>query len=245
MLNELYRIEDEFGAIIVLEKGDKRILSFDSDLQQSCVYMHQPHVLVHEYTQIMLLSLLFVEAKNVTVLGLGGGSLAHCLNFYFPKLVTHVVEIRPSVIDVAYQWFNLPRKANLKVHCDDAGHYILKAKQHSIDLLLSDLYEANGMSEVQAQNNFIVSSVKALALDGWMVINFHGKPENDSIIMSTIKSLFSEIMFCDVFVGNWILFCGNKKAHDDSYELNEQVRCLAKKVDLPLLYYFKQIKSVD
>lgn len=244
MDKELYRTEDEFGQVVVTEQGDKRTLNFGSDLQQTSLLMHKPYYLVHEYTQIMLLGLVFSDIKHITILGLGGGGLAHCLNYYHPQIVTRVVEIRQSVIDIAYQWFNLPQKANLKVYNSDACEYIKRAKPESIDLLLSDLYEAQGMNALQAQTEFIEQSTKALSGNGWMVINFHQMPDKESAVMKTINQNFSDVRICDVFIGNWILFCGKKESGYDKNEINERVRELAKQLDLPLMYYFKQLRKL-
>lgn len=215
MTKELYRTEDESGLIVVTEQADKRILSFASDLQQSCIYKHKPYYLVHEYTQIMLLGLVFVKAKNtalnVTILGLGGGGLVQCLQYFYSQLEIQVVEIRQAVIDIAYEWFYLPEVKNLHVHCADANDYIKQTKPASIELLLSDLYEAQGMSETQVQADFIAECYKALSDNGWMVINFHSLPENTSPVMKAIKSLFLEVYVCDVYKGNWVLFCGKTK----------------------------------
>ena len=79
MGKEIFRTEDDIGVIVVFQRANKRILSFDYSLEQSCVYMEKPYYLAHEYTQAMLLGLLFVDAKHVTLLGLGGGGLVHCL----------------------------------------------------------------------------------------------------------------------------------------------------------------------
>ena len=80
MGKELYRTEDSDGLIVVTQRGNKRLLSFGSRLEQSSVLMDKPYYLIHEYTQIMLLGLLFVDARHITLLGLGGGGLAHCLS---------------------------------------------------------------------------------------------------------------------------------------------------------------------
>jgi len=244
MAKELYRTEDEQGLVIVTEQGDKRILSFASDLQQSCVDMHRPYYLLHEYTQIMLLGLVFAEPENITMLGLGGGGLAHCLNHFYPQCVTRVVEIRQEVIDVAYSWFNLPRKANLKVICSDANEYIKQVKSTSINLLLCDLYEANGMSEMQQQAEFIEHCYQTLNDDSCLVINFHNMPEEDSDVMQKIKQRFTEVFVCDVFIGNWVLFCLKANSGFEKSELEDRARVLAKKVGMPLMYYFKQLSKI-
>jgi len=244
MVKELYRTEDGMGLIKVLEKGDKRILSFDSSLQQSCVYMNKPYYLAHEYTQIMILGMLFIDAKNVTILGLGGGSLGHYFNHYYPQVPTRIVELRQAVIDVAYQWFNLPQKAGLKVICKDANVYIKQAKKHSIDLLLSDLYLSEGMSEIQAHTSFIKNSHQALSENGWLVINLHVLPDDDSEIMKTIRSTFADLYMCEVYSGNWILFCGKKEVEFTSHELSERARALDKNVEMHLMYYYKQLRNI-
>ncbi|MCW8933855.1 MAG: methyltransferase [Gammaproteobacteria bacterium] len=244
MIKELYRVEDELGPVLVLEKGDKRILSFDSRLQQSSVYMNKPFYLAHEYTQIMILGMLFVDAKNVTILGLGGGSLGHYFNHYYPHVLTRIVELRQSVIDVAYQWFNLPQKANLKVICKDANVYIKQAKEQSIDLLLSDLYIAEGMSEIQAHTGFIKSCHQALSENGWLVINLHDLPGDDSEIMQSIRNTFADLYMCEVYSGNWILFCGKTEVEYTDHELNERARALDKNVEMQLMYYYKQLRNI-
>ena len=181
MQKELYRSEDEYGELVVTEQGDKRILSFASSLQQSAIYTQKPHRLVHEYTQIMLLGLIFNQAKNIAVLGLGGGGLEHCLGYYFPNVMLQAVDIRQGVIDIAYQWFYLPEKKNIKVHCNDAAGYVEQVDADSVDVIFSDLYEAQGMSDVQLQGEFMAASYKALSKNGCMVINFHSLSADDSI----------------------------------------------------------------
>jgi len=243
MSKELYRSEDESGCIIVTEQSGKRILSFGSDLQQSSLYMHKAWHLVHEYTQIMLLGLIFIEAKNITLLGLGGGGLVHCLNHFYPACNLKVIEIRQLVIDVAYEWFALPRENSLQVICDEAGSYLSNAEQCSTDLLFSDLYEARGMSKVQQQGEFISNCNRALTDSGWLVINFHSLPDNDSLVMQQIQQLFQTVYICDVFKGNWVLFCGKAELECDKKELKKRVSELGKKIEMPLMYYFKQLRD--
>ena len=71
MGKELYRIEDGDGVIVVTQRGNKRLLSFGSALEQSSVLITLPHYLIHQYTQTMLLGLLFVDVFQG--IDLGGG----------------------------------------------------------------------------------------------------------------------------------------------------------------------------
>ena len=126
MGKELFRTEDDEGSIVVTQRGNKRLLSFGSMLEQSSVLTGKPYYLINEYTQIMLLGLIFVDGREITLLGLGGGALAHCLSHYFPQSTIQVVEIRQAVIDVAYDWFDLSRIDNLQVVNGDALHFLSK-----------------------------------------------------------------------------------------------------------------------
>ena len=245
MGKQIYCTEDEFGQIVVTERGNKRVLSFDSGLQQSSVLISKPYCLTHEYTQIMLLGLLLVEAKQVTILGLGGGGLAHTLSHYYPQLNIQAVELRQTVIDVAYNWFNLPKVPHLRVHCSEALLYLQNQSAAQTDLILSDLYDAAGMSEVQGQLSFIESSHRVLSAQGVLVLNFHELPAEDSSIMKKIRQLFAEVLVCDVFTGNWVMFCCKRAAVFSQNELNQRVRSLAKKVEIPLVYYYKQLRELD
>ena len=242
MGKELFRTEDSFGPVVVTQRGDKRVLSFGSNLEQSSVYMTRRHYLSHEYTQIMLLGLLFVEAKNITILGLGGGGLVHCLIHYFPQCEIKVAELRQSVIDIAYDWFELPKTERLKVFCADACVYLHEQSKESTDLIMSDLYVADGMSEVQAQVLFINNAYQALSERGCLVINFHHLPEPGSLLMQKIHHLFNVVYVCDVFKGNRVMFCCKSTEKIQGDELKLKAQALVKTVEMPLMYYARQLK---
>lgn len=243
-MKECYRINDNFGQIIVSEHGDVRILSFDSSLQQTCINIEKPHVLMHEYTRIMLLGNLFVDAKNMTLLGLGGGAFANCLSYCYPEIKVIVIELRQCVIGVAYDWFCLSKSENLKVVCSDANDYIKMENVCDIDLLFSDLYDEQGMSERQLQTVFIEHCFKALSEDGCLVVNFHEIPSPDSLLMQKIKALFVSVFVCDVFKGNRVVFCCKSVKDINGYAMKKRLKTLEKETGTPLLYYFNQLEKI-
>ena len=246
MGKELYRFEDSDGSIIVSQRGNRRVLSFGSRLEQSSVLTGKPWYLIHEYTQIMLLGLLFVDARRITLLGLGGGGLVHCLSHYFCQSTIQVVEIRQAVIDIAYDWFDLPGQDNLQVIRDDALHYLSKLEQGSSDIIFSDLYEADGMSACQAQQEFIVASYQALSQSGCLVLNFHHKPQRDSLLMDTIEGLFSEIIVYDSggLPGerNSIMFCCKSDVALHQQTVNARAEALTKLTKMPLMMYYRKLE---
>ena len=246
MGKELYRIDDGEGSIVVTQRGNKRVLSFGSRLEQSSVLMNRPWYLVHQYTQIMLLGLLFVDARRMVLLGLGGGALAHCLSHYFPRSAIQVVEIRQAVIEIACDWFDLPRRGNLHVVKDDALHYLSQLEQGAADIIFSDLYVAEGMSACQAQLEFIYTSFAALSEQGCLVINFHQKPDEGSALMDTVEGLFSEIIVHDseALPGespNSVMFCCKCAVALHQPEVNRRAELLAKQLKMPLLQYYRDL----
>lgn len=242
-------MEDDDGSIVVTQRGNKRLLSFGSRLEQSSVLMNMPHFLIHQYTQIMLLGLLFSDARRMTALGLGGGALAHCLSHFFPNSEIDVVEIRQAVIDIAYDWFDLPRRDNLHVVNADAMHYLSNLAQGATDIIFSDLYVAEGMSACQAQQAFIDAGYTALSEQGCMVINFHQRPDEGSELMAAIESLFSEIIIHDTesLPGqspNSVMFCCKRTAALHTPEVNWRAELLTRRVKMPLMQYYHQLQNL-
>jgi len=253
MGKELYRIDDGNGSIVVTQRGNKRLLSFGSRLEQSSVLMNIPYYLIHQYTQIMLLGLLFfdarVDARRMTILGLGGGSLAHSLSHYFPESAIHAIEIRQAVIDIAYDWFDLPRRNNLHVVNADALQYLSNLEQGATDIIFSDLYVAEGMSACQAQQAFINANFTALSEQGCLVINFHQKPDEESELMATIESLFCEIIIHDSEESpgqrpNSIMFCCKRAVALHTPEVNWRAELLTNLVKMPLMQYYRQLLHI-
>ena len=245
---KIVRCYDKWGEITVTQCGDesgviKRVMQFGSALEQSSVLMEKPYYLIHEYTQIMMLGLAFNTPQHVTLLGLGGGSLVHCISHYFPQTKLQVVELREMVIDVAYQYFDLKKSKNINIVCDDAFSYVENNEQKT-DLILSDLYESEGMSDAQLQEKFISNCFELLTTEGILVLNFHRLPEIDSVVIKRITNLFSEVIVCDVFKGNWVLFCFKEPIKLNKKQQLSRVKLLADKTELQLVYYFKQLNSI-
>lgn len=242
MGKELYRTDDADGSIVVSQRGNKRLLSFGSGVEQSCVSMDKPCYLIHEHTQVMLLGLLFSNARNIVLLGLGGGSLVHCLSQHFPESSIQVVELRQAVIDIAYDWFALPRLDNLQVVHADAMRYVAKLKQDSCDIIFSDLYVDDRMAACQAEQDFIVACYQALNDSGCLVLNFHQKPYRGSVLMDTLESFFSSIIVHDSVERNSIMFCCKSEVALHTLELDTRAEALAKRVEMPLLPHYRKLE---
>ena len=119
---------DEFGPIEVYDDGEKRVMTFGGEEEQSSMLKAKPGQLQHEYTRAMMLVMLFRQPRDAIVLGLGGGSLVSCLHHCWPDIKIRAVELRPKVARVAYKYFQLPQHQNITLHTADGAEYLSTAE---------------------------------------------------------------------------------------------------------------------
>lgn len=62
----------------------------------------------------------------VLVVGLGGGSLPLFVHDYFSQARVAVVEIDPSMLEVATRWFGFSQGERMQVHVSDGLDYVAK-----------------------------------------------------------------------------------------------------------------------
>lgn len=74
----------------------------------------------------MLLFFITETPLALLVVGLGGGSLPLFIHDHFPKSCIHAVEIDPSMLEVATQWFGFSQSDRMKVHIADGLDFITR-----------------------------------------------------------------------------------------------------------------------
>ena len=169
---EIFRCYDDLGPIRVFEEGTVRFLAFGEDSQQSAIDLTRPSDLTFEYTQAMLLGLIyFPTPKRITLLGLGAGSMVHAFRQYSKELLIDVVELRPLVIKVAQDWFDLPADDDrLNILSEDAETYMAEFYGET-DMILADIYNDDGMLDMQLSSSFLTDSFNALSRNGILILN--------------------------------------------------------------------------
>ncbi|MBS97161.1 MAG: spermine synthase [Oceanospirillaceae bacterium] len=240
---EVFLARDEYGVIRVLDDGERRILSFGGDDEQSCALRSEPWRLQHEYTRAMVLVLLFCQPRRVLSLGLGAGSLNTLLHRSIPGLKQHVVELRPSVVEAARGFFGLPDGKRLTVEVGDAGCYLDGPPERRVDLLFSDLYGPEGMDDQQITERFVERCQVHLKDDGWLVLNCW-REHQDSDLINVLSGGFSEIYGCQTPDGNWILYAGNGPVQLGSRGIRKQLRELEQQLGFSLSATFKRIRAI-
>lgn len=202
----IHYTRDALGGILVVDYRKHRVMTFDSVFEQSKIDRRRPHLPVHEYSRAMLLPVAFLQPSHVTVLGLGGGVMAGALLHLLADCQVHAVELRPSVLQVAREYFSLPQAANFTVTIGDARDALSQAPDSSTDLILSDMYNSDRMSPTQAQREFIRQCSRVLSDSGWLAINYHRTPDINGPFFRQLRGEFAALLLFKSKTNNTVIF---------------------------------------
>lgn len=170
----IHQSHDDDGILEVVESEGMHSLHFGSEARQSCLLLSDPDFLQLSYLRAMMSWNLFKESfDNALIIGLGGGSLAKHLLYYFPDGQIRAVENRKSVVKIARSHFGLPLDPRLKVIIGDGGKYIQQAAKdlQKYDLVLIDAYDHECMSASVNGEEFFDACRLVLKKQGIMTIN--------------------------------------------------------------------------
>ncbi len=168
---EIHRIYDEHGPVLVYQQGGRRTLTFGNQVEQSVLNLADPARLEYVYTQAMALALLLRrDIRNALILGLGGGALVRALREQLPGARIHGVEQRSGVIQVARSCFFLDDDPKTRLVAADAAEFV-RTCESSMDLILADLYGAEGMDGRQTGRAFLEECRGLLRPGGVFVAN--------------------------------------------------------------------------
>jgi len=207
---EIHRRYDEFGPLLVFDDGNKRFLSFGTADEQSCQLKKNPLILQHDYARCMFGVLTryddITAIRNITLLGTGGGTLATVLHERLSEAQIAAVDVRAAVFQVARQYFGLPRSPRLQTFTMDASHYLATATAAQCDLLITDLYQAEGLDPLVLQPDFLKMCAMHLQQDGWLVLNLWKEHREQTDCLQHLKVLFPTIAMNTTSDGNWIIW---------------------------------------
>lgn len=195
----VYRTDDDYGVIEVVDyKKIIRSLHFGNETQQSGMYLYNHVSLLHPYTQAMLSVTSLAEPKNVLLLGIGGGSIIKFLLHFFHHVVIDAVDIRPRVIEVAREYFDMPASSRLNIHIADFRDFLKTAsiQEAGYDLILVDLFSADKNGNIIVEFNEELKSFKNLLTpEGMLVINVLAGSIDELSCLEILKTLFAGSLY--------------------------------------------------
>ena len=176
----------------VTQDGELIALLFDAAGVQSCMFIHDPYALALGYTRTMMGFLLFQpNPQRISIIGLGGGSLAkYCYN-YLPDTAITAVEINPEVIALRSQFHVPPDDKRFEVICMDGARYV-NAPEHHLSVLLVDGFSADGLPPQLCNRAFYVACHRQLADNGVLVANLMSSDAGFRLCVRLIRSVFDD-----------------------------------------------------
>ena len=242
--NLLHDSADELGPIRVFDDGQYRVLSFAEGDEQSRIRLSTPHVLQHEYTQAMTLPLLFCQPKRICILGLGGGALLNALYYAIPNVQITAVELRQEVLDAAQMYFKLPQGKRVTLEVANATDRLEEGLAKKVDLLMTDIYNTEGMDRAVLQESFISNCAKNIKEDGWLALNCWNDYKNHDELNELIKRHFVDVRALDTGTGNWVIIAGKKKNHSTGKELKNNAQKIGVQLGIPLTKWLSRLTSL-
>ncbi|MBI4225678.1 fused MFS/spermidine synthase [Candidatus Roizmanbacteria bacterium] len=174
---------------------------FQQDRSSSGAMFLDSDELVYDYTKYYeLYKLTNPKPKHSLVLGGGAYSVPKAILKNLPVATVDVVEIEPSLFNLAKKYFRLSETQRLKNYVED-GRRFLQNSSKKYDLIFSDVYYSFYSVPVHfTTKDFFSLAKKKLSRDGVFVANFIGdlRADKNSLthsLMKTFRSVFSNSYF--------------------------------------------------
>jgi spermidine synthase len=170
----VYRKDTQYHRIAVVDSDQIRQLRFDSSYQ-SATMLKDPYATVYDYTDYMQLGLAYnPAARNVLMIGLGGGTVAKRVRRDFPQVSVEIVELDPVVSQVARRYFSVPQDGpGLHTTIEDGRQFLLRDKR-KWDVIMIDAYYADAIPFHMVTLEFLELARSRLSQDGVIVTNAIG-----------------------------------------------------------------------
>lgn len=245
--------------IDISEAAGVRYLHFGSDWIQGAMRIRKPNALELAYTREMMAGLLLRDGlaedagqwpKKVLIIGLGAASLAKFVHHNCPQARVKVVEIAPSVIAAARQFFKLPEQdARFSIHVGCGARYVME-NDHYYDYILVDGYDRNARAGALDTLPFYQALHSRLSARGLMAVNLFGRSRGYKASVERVLKAFDgrALAFPSCDSGNVVAFGAAGEAVERALsELRERARALklASGLDLgPTIARLEQSGSV-
>ena len=143
----------------------------------------------------------FPEIERSLILGLGGGTTAHLLSRSFPAVEITTVELDPTMVNIARQFFDIDSIPNHRVILDDALRVVIEPEEYDItlgyfDVLIVDITIGDKYPDLGKTGNFISAIKKMIKSDGMVVFNriyTEGYQEDVNLFIDSLENHFRDI----------------------------------------------------
>ncbi|MDA8125771.1 MAG: fused MFS/spermidine synthase [Deltaproteobacteria bacterium] len=228
----LYEGDSIYHHITIRQDGDERCMIFgrQRDLRQTCMDLRRPDQSIFEYTSLMFAGFLFKpDAKQVCLIGLGGGYIPTVFRMHLPQVKLQTVEVDPLVEKLAKQHFSFTVPVGQRLAIDDGRQFLKKSKER-YDQIWLDAFNSDYIPAHMTTKEFLQLAKSRLTEGGIVVQNlFCGNALYDAQI-ATFRTVFAKVfVFTGSRSGSCIIVASDKPAVEPA-ELRKQAERLGGKI---------------
>lgn len=174
-------------------------VNLHTDLLQSVFDFNNPLHLVSEYTQAMMLGLVWQsQPQRIYIAGFGGGRIPLVLHHYLPESTIDCADVDPIAIEAATQCFGVKLDDRLTVAIQDGREYLDRQNPDiQYDIIMTDVFFGNGYFPHRlATKEFYQLCEKRLSSDGVVLVNLLQRDEFYAEKIKTFQTVFSQVCVC-------------------------------------------------
>jgi spermidine synthase len=205
----LFEVESPYNNIRVVERQNGlRYMTFGV-FEQTAIRPGDPSYLHYAYARSALAALAFLDrpARNLLLVGLGGGTIVSFLARHLPELEQQSVEIDPLVVQLARKYFALPDKGEIRTAIGD-GRQFLRSNKGSYDVIMLDAYKVGGIPFHLTTVEFMRLVKERTAAGGVVAAHLWGAPSNPyfDAQIATFQTVFPHTYIFQAGEGSVLLF---------------------------------------
>ena len=240
----LYAADSPYNLVRVVRNGKWLVLKLNDEGGVHTIRDDQTGWTGHYYDDFALGPLLS-PARNLLVLGMGGGGSIAATRVITPNIAIDAVEIDPKVVEAATRFFGMnPQDGKLCVHVADARPW-LAANRSRYDLVHVDLYQGGPYIPFYLVTLEFFEAVRAhMSPDGVLMMNLFDSSWEQELLRPTIATLrrvFPSVLVLSVGFGNRMLLAFPKETSKASvrsqlekFEGNPAVKRLARLAEMQI-----------
>ena len=228
----LYEGDSIYHHITIRQDGMERCMIFgrQRDLRQTCLDLEKPDASVFEYTSMMFTGFLFrPDAKQVCLIGLGGGYIPTVFRMHLPQVRLHSVEVDPLVEKLATQYFGFSVPAGQTLSIDDGRQFLKKSRQR-YDQIWLDAFNSDYIPAHMTTKEFLTLVRSRLTEGGIVIQNLFCDNKLFDAQIATFRSVFAKVfVFEGHRTGSCIIVASDRPATDPA-GLRKQAERLGGKI---------------
>lgn len=194
----LHQTMDDGRQVTVWQQDNLRWLEFGDGLIQTEIDLDRPDYLPESFNRAMLSGIMFngEEPDSVLLAGTGGGSTARYFSHRFPDVKGDAVELSPTILTIAKQYFDCPHNNHWQCIGGDIRHYVQHSDKH-YDLIVLDIAFEQASPAWLTEHNFLTACRQRLSPSGHIAINLIVEDEQGFLQrLSAIRHAFDKQTLC-------------------------------------------------